>query len=95
MTEYHHYLQEPLLQENASPLDWWKSNTYRYPKLSQVAKVLLAIPASSAASERTFAKARLAMPWNSCRLSASSLQAIICLRGFNLGLIKMINFLPF
>jgi hypothetical protein len=85
MTEYHHYLQEPLLQENASPLDWWKSNTYRYPKLSHVAKVLLAIPASSAASERTFAKARLAMPWNRCRLSTSSLQAIMCLRDwFNL-----------
>jgi hypothetical protein len=59
---------------------WWKANTLRYPKLAEVARQLLAIHATSAASERMFSKARLVMPWNRCKLHASTLQSIMCLR---------------
>ncbi len=51
-----------------------------YPKLSKVAQRVLAIPATSAASEREFSKARIVMPWYRCRLSPSTLQALMCLR---------------
>ena len=82
MNEYHRYQQEPLLESHANPLDWWKSNRHRYPKLCQVARILLSIPSTSAASERTFSLARLAMPWNRCALAGDTLQAIMCLRSW-------------
>ena len=41
---------------------------------------VLAVPATSASSERIFSKARLVMPWNRCRLASESLRAIMCLR---------------
>jgi hypothetical protein len=63
-----------------NPLDWWRCNTDMFPKLSKIARFVLAIPATSAASERVFSRARLVMPWNRCRLSPSTLRAIMCLR---------------
>ena len=42
----------------------------------------MAIPATSAASERAFSGARLAMPWNRTRLAGSTLRAIMCLRNW-------------
>jgi len=74
------YLADSLADRNINPLVWWKLNACLYPKLAEVAKVVLTIPATSAASERLFSGARLAMPWNRTRLSSSTLQAIMCLR---------------
>ncbi len=62
------------------PLEWWKANSYVYPKLAKVARKVLAIPATSAASERIFSRARLVMPWNRSRLNPSTMRAIMCLR---------------
>jgi hypothetical protein len=50
--------------------------------LKKVAKIVLGIPATSAASERVFSIARLAMPWNRCALAAPTLQAIMCFRSW-------------
>jgi hypothetical protein len=44
-----------------------------------LAKIVLGIPATSAASKRVFSIARLAMPWNRCALAAQTLQTIMCL----------------
>ena len=40
-----------------SILSWWKDEAGRLPKLSTLARQLLAIPATSAASERSFSAA--------------------------------------
>ena len=40
-----------------SPLAWWKSNEQLYPSLSKYARQVLAIPATSAPSERVFSVA--------------------------------------
>jgi hypothetical protein len=45
------------LEEN--PLEWWRSNERYYPHLAQLAKIYLAIPASSATVERLFSCAGL------------------------------------
>ncbi|XP_067650354.1 E3 SUMO-protein ligase ZBED1-like [Haliotis asinina] len=45
------------LSINSSPLLWWKSNEYRLPYLSKVARHLLCIPATSVPSERVFSTA--------------------------------------
>ena len=48
----------------------------------KIVQAVMAIPATSAASERTFSGARLVMPWNRTRLAGSTLRAIMCLRNW-------------
>lgn len=40
-----------------NPLPWWKENSYRFPLVAALARQMLAIPATSAQSERLFSKA--------------------------------------
>ncbi len=39
-----------------NPLDWWRVNHYKYPILAQLARKLLAIPATSAPSEHIWSR---------------------------------------
>ena len=48
-------LKDPGNVENVS--EWWRDATSRYPKLSLVARKILAAPASSSASESVFSVA--------------------------------------
>ena len=48
-------LEDPGNVENV--LEWWRDAASRYPKLSLVARKILAVPASSSASESVFSVA--------------------------------------
>lgn len=48
------YLAEQQLDVNADPLQWWASNAARFPSLSELARRVLCVPASSTPSERAF-----------------------------------------
>jgi hAT family C-terminal dimerisation region len=48
-----------LLDPKGSPFEWWRERAAAYPLLSVVARKWLAVPASSAASERMFSSAGL------------------------------------
>ena len=50
------YLQEVRLDAESDPLEWWKLHEITFPMLSKVAKKFLAVPATSAASERLFSR---------------------------------------
>ena len=54
--ELQRYGAESQVDLDACPLQWWKVHASKFPLLSQVAMEILAIPASSAPSERVFSK---------------------------------------
>ena len=57
------YLQEVRLDAESDPLEWWKLHEITFPMLSKVAKKFLAVPATSAASERLFSRSgKIATP---------------------------------
>ena len=41
------------------PLEWWKMHNTQLPTIAKLARKYLAIPASSAPSERVFSRAKL------------------------------------
>ena len=50
------YVKDPT-KSTGGPLDWWRKNEDRYPKLSKAAKRIHCIPTTSTPSERIFSKA--------------------------------------
>jgi hypothetical protein len=58
--EYGRYCAEDVVNSHhyrSRPIDWWKANAHRYPRLSLMAVDMLTIPSSSAESERAFSSA--------------------------------------
>lgn len=52
-TELTSYLS-PDTDKDTDPLQWWKQHEANFPRLSNLAKKYLSIPATSAPSERVF-----------------------------------------
>jgi len=52
--ELDQYLCHPQLDMENSPLEWWKSEQSRYPRLAKLARRYLCVCATSVASERVF-----------------------------------------
>ena len=71
-----------LLPSDADPLTWWNGNQIPFPRLSIMARDILAIPATSASSERAFSGGRLVMPFNRTRLDSKTMTALLCLRNW-------------
>ncbi|KAJ1684959.1 hypothetical protein LUZ63_016349 [Rhynchospora breviuscula] len=81
-SELEEYLCEPLdetsLDEEFDILAWWKLKVPKYPVLSQLTRDILAVPASTVASESTFSiSGRTLSPERSC-LNDESMEALIC-----------------
>ena len=62
------------------PLAWWKTNEIRFPTLAKLARVYLAIPATSAPSERVFSKAGQVIGQLRSKLSPSTASMIIFMK---------------
>jgi hypothetical protein len=62
--EYSRYCAEDINNSQyyrTRPVDWWKTDAYRYPRLSIMAVDMPSMPSSSAESEGTFSSAGLMM----------------------------------
>ena len=59
------------------PLQWWRSRSSTYPHLSALAKLVLAVPASSAATERVFSTGNNIVRRNRARLRVDSVRLIV------------------
>jgi hypothetical protein len=61
------------------PLQWWKKKQDQFPILSKLARVYLAVPATSAPSERVFSKANHIISKTRCRLDPAKAGRMIWL----------------
>ena len=51
------YMNMPNIERNENPFIWWKQHESSFPRISQLAKQYLSMPASSVCSERLFSEA--------------------------------------
>lgn len=73
------YFSENNVSRSCNPLVWWKTNSLRYPRLSQLVKPLFAIPATSTASERLFSVAGLTVTKLRSSLNRENVNALVFL----------------
>lgn len=64
-----------------NPLDWWRLHNEKYPNIWRMASCVLAIPATSAPSERVFSAAGNIVNKKRVRLKPETLDLLIFLRG--------------
>ena len=62
------------------PLDWWRINAIKFPLLAELARRLLAIPASQAQSERVFSSAGQIVTQTRNRLSSENVELLVALK---------------
>lgn len=81
-TELEQYSKEPLLSwkdgGHFDILSWWKAHGTKYPNLSQMARDVLAIPASTLASESAFSVGGRVVNKYHSRLDPQVVEALIC-----------------
>ena len=65
--------------DDISPLTWWKMNGHRFPHMQQLARAVLAIPATSTPAERLFSAAGLVCFKKTCSLSAEHVDMLVFL----------------
>src|SRR5690606_36657321 len=61
-------------QAMIKPLEFWQQKEKVFPYLAKMARDYLAIPATSAASERCFSQARVLLPYTRNRLSRKTIK---------------------
>ena len=61
-------------------LSWWKSNRYSYPLLAAVARLVLAVPATSAPSERMWSEAGLVVRAHRASMDEDTVAMLVFLR---------------
>ena len=54
--EITNYLDQPIVESDHSPLQWWKEHSCVFPLVAKMAKKYLCVPCTSVPSERIFSK---------------------------------------
>lgn len=73
------YEELPILSRESDPLEWWRTNKEKFPKLAILAKNYLAKPATSVPSERVFSKSGELLNKKRCQLSPDIVNKLIFL----------------
>lgn len=74
-----HYLSAPAAAYGCNPLEWWKNNAANYPYLAILARVYLAVMATSVSSESTFSEAGFVIDKRRSRLLPKTAAKLIFL----------------
>ena len=75
------YLHEKIAERQQDPLEYWKTKSTVYPILSRMARDILAVPATSCATERMFSSCRDHLGVRRNRLSEETFRALMFLEG--------------
>ena len=78
-TELELYLEEYLFprSESFNILDWWKANIAKHPTLAKIARDILAVPATSVASEAAFSTGGRIIDESRSSLSTDTVEALV------------------
>ncbi|XP_064468547.1 zinc finger BED domain-containing protein 4-like [Ornithodoros turicata] len=79
VVELDRYLKEPLLPRKLDPMTWWSERKSLYPRLYELTKSRLCIPATSVPCERIFSKAGQIVTERRNRLSSKNVQRLLFL----------------
>ena len=63
---------------NSQIIKWWQEHKKSFPILARIAKDILAVPASSVASESAFSAGRRVLDEKRSRLTPESIQICVC-----------------
>jgi hypothetical protein len=81
-SELHKYLVSSPADIEVNVLQWWKMHGVAHPRLAEVARDYLAIPATGAPVERVFSGGTdMVLPKHG-RLAADTIRACLCLRNW-------------
>lgn len=81
--EIQHYCEMDIPGDDiGNPLDFWKQNRARFPRLTLAASKALVVPATSASSERTFSSAGRVYEQRRSSMNPCTLDAILRVRSF-------------
>ncbi|PLW30911.1 hypothetical protein PCANC_20329 [Puccinia coronata f. sp. avenae] len=78
--EIRQYLTEAPEKDGTDILNYWFTRRARFPTLAKMARTFLAIPATSAASERVFSKGRRIISWQRSSLNPKSVEELLCVK---------------
>lgn len=67
--------------KKSDPLDWWKVNAVKYPKLGKLVWKYLSAPATSVPSERLFSEVAAISDARRSRLKPEKVETILFIRG--------------
>jgi len=68
--------------QNQDILQWWKEHSDKLPLMAKLASRILAIPASSAASERSFSTSGRVIEERRTRLKGDTVDSLLFLNDF-------------
>ena len=95
MKEYETEEIEPADCEPSEIYSYWRKKASRWPRLSAMVKDLLSVPATSAASERSFSTGKDVFGISRMSLDPQTLEALVCLRSwYRAGIIKDLKIHP-
>lgn len=83
-TEYTRWIREKQAPKNTDVLKYWAAKQYEYPIISQMARDYLAIPATSAPSERVFSQGDDFLTKKRNRMAPDTLRYKLCLNSWGI-----------
>jgi hypothetical protein len=78
--EVEEYLKEDKIPFNQCPFNWWLNKKNKYPVLAKMARIFLAIPATSTSSERLFSDAGNLMTSKRSRIDSELFKRMMFLK---------------
>jgi len=81
-TELNKYLDDDLVPRNDdfNIMNWWTSNSAKYPTLSVMAGDILAMPGSAVHCEAALSSERPAISKQWSKLNIKTIEALVCIR---------------